>query len=182
MELSPEQNAALDDLVSEVHRVYAANAVRVGLNPDVILDFLLYGPIGGALAAETPQMAAITANFSTLGDRIKRWETTLRRWAEAGVRDDGVPYEPTQWVDYALKVLLDEAQYQGKEAWNASIVVSAYRAVGETIKPWVTPELWPWWLYASAAAIGVIAVAYVANSVSPFLPQRRLAGYTRCRR
>lgn len=184
-ETTPEISAKADAVVREVRRQYAVAAVRIGFSPDAIARFMALG-IGAAIPPlakllESSQEQAIRKNFQALGDRIKKWETTYRRWAEKSRRDDGSPYSWARWIEFGSD-LASEIQSLGREAWDSSVFVSLAKATATTAAEAVetAKKIGEKAVKAAPGLLKYLSLAVVVGGAAyifyPFVKARRRAG------
>ena len=166
--------AKANAVVSEIERQYRAGAVKVRLSPDAITRFLVLGAAFPFVSASS-QEQAIQKNLQVLGERIKKWKTIYRRWAEQGKRDDGSAYTWERWISFGTEDIASEIKYQTGEGWNSSVVIALAKAtaasakevaelvekIGEQAKK-IAPEL-PSILKWVAGAVIVGGAAYVLS-------------------
>ncbi len=156
-----------DALVDAVNSAYSAGAWKVKLNPDDVLRWMML-PWGGPLIIPQSEVqATIAANYRTLGDRIKRWQTDQRAYAEAGSTPEGIPFGWDKWQSLA-KDLGDEAVYQAGLPWDSSQSVALTGALAQTavdirnlfgkaLDTVGNPSNWKW----LGIAAGVVGAIYV---------------------
>ena len=171
--VSLEQTASADAAVMAVERAYTAGAVKIGLNPDNIARFLLLGvgnliPVVSELFMTAAEQAT-RANYSRLGDQIKRWKTVYRMWAVNGQRDDGTPYGWNQWSGFAVDLLGSIRAQTGYNA-DSSTLVAVKDAAVATLQTLGSPSRWPWWLWAG---IGLGGLAVANSLLGGLIPRRR---------
>jgi len=167
------QKAAADALVSDIRGKYREGALAVGFSPDNVAQFLLLGP-AAFFVPQTDAQRRLEAALKSLGERITRWQTVYRSWAERGQRDDGSAYNWERWTRYAREDLAREIKDVLKTSVSESLFLRfADEVVVESAKDAaavVNPFAWPTWAkVAAGVAAGVVVLVVVRPYVSPLL-------------
>jgi len=104
------ERAQMDSATSEVRRVYALANAKVGGS-----SFL-----GGLFGGDADAQAAARANLRDLGERIDRWASLYRPWADRGQRDDGSEYSAARYLELGQD-FASAAATHAQASWDASL-------------------------------------------------------------
>lgn len=108
-----QREAEANNAVAAVRAALSAAKTRVALIPD-------------------PD-PAVVKNLGTLQEQVEKWATTYRKWATAGLRDDGSAYSWDRWSKHGLE-LGEAAAYHAKEGWNSSSLKVLADTAGATLE------------------------------------------------
>ncbi|MFA6118120.1 MAG: hypothetical protein WC729_29305 [Sphingomonas sp.] len=144
--------------VAELKLAYLKGALEIGANPDNVARLVVLGPAIALLTdfAKNDSQVQLSASYKQLGVYIDTWATTMRGWAEKGVRDDGSAYSWAKWADLAKGYFESIRIYTGL-AWD----VSTFNNVVTTLKKFEVPGVnvpfpsWAKWLLGGMAALAV---------------------------
>lgn len=162
---------AYDTAVAELRRQYRAANAKASVTNVASSSWLgaaasLWG------AGDSAAQNTASANLSKLSVQIDEWAGKLRRWAEAGRRDNGTAYTPAQWFQYGRELgnavatqwgaLFDASLFSAPANARAAAVATVrdVKAVATDVDTWPT---------LLKVGIGLAALAVLYPYLSPLL-------------
>lgn len=161
-------------VITKVKLAYTAGGGLIQVVPLDFNDLLLTGnpffqihKLIDPDAFASPSKNALAKSYKDLGAQIDDWADRKYRWAKTGRRDDGTPYSWKQWGELG-EVYLNSITYLSALPVSNGLFANAAQSVKEFIQSIAnlfTPSEWPTWAKVAAGLAGLVAVAYIVNTV-----------------